>query len=476
MSLRTRLGLAVIGCAVALGALGDALFQGQSLGANVALWAFAFTIALAALIRFGRLPWHQGRRWMVAPLLLFSLLFLWHDSRLLVAANLLAIAGAVAIGAVRRPHRAGVSEYSGSLVGAGRSTVTGPLHLLLKDVSWQEVGKTARGGPLLSVARGVAVGLPLLAVFGGLFAAADTVFKGYLTGALPGAGTPLRIALIVVWSWIAAGLLRNLVAEQASKPHAVERVPRLGEAEVLIVLGLLDLLFLAFVLVQARYLFGGHALVENRAHLTYATYARHGFFELVAACALALPVLLAADWLIGEARRRLFRIFGGILVGLLFVVIASALQRMRIYEQAYGLTQLRLYATGVILWLAVVLAWFAVTVLRGRRTIFALGAVVAAFAATLSLNILNPDALIARVNLDRPEADAQYLASLGDDAVPTLLRRLPGLDPPLRGQLARALLARSAQRVGVREWSLARRDAHRILAEHRTELVVFAGR
>jgi hypothetical protein len=65
----TRLGLAVIGGAVALGIAGDLLFQGQSLGINVPLWAGAFTAILAALIRFGRVPWHQGRRWMVAPLL-----------------------------------------------------------------------------------------------------------------------------------------------------------------------------------------------------------------------------------------------------------------------------------------------------------------------------------------------------------------------------------------------------------------------
>src|SRR4051812_1855132 len=82
MSLQTRLGLAVIGCAVALGALGDALFQGQSLGANVPLWAAVFILVLAGLMTFGRVPWHRGRRWMLGPLLLFSLLFVWHDSPL----------------------------------------------------------------------------------------------------------------------------------------------------------------------------------------------------------------------------------------------------------------------------------------------------------------------------------------------------------------------------------------------------------
>jgi hypothetical protein len=241
---------------------------------------------------------------------------------------------------------------------------------------------------------------------------------------------------------------------------------------VLIALGLLDVLFLAFVLVQFRYLFGGRGLVEQRAHLTYAAYARHGFFELVIACALAVPVLLLADWVL--VRGRLFRGLAGTLVALLFVVIASALQRMRLYEQAYGLTELRLYATALILAIAVVLVWFALTVLRGRRHLFAVGAVAVAFAATLGLNVLDPDALIARTNRSRPTADVHYLASLGDDAVPTLLARLRSLRPAARREIAQALLARSTAPVDWRSWSLSRSRARSLLAAHAAELRGFA--
>lgn len=486
MSLRTRLGLAVIGCAFALGALGDVLFQGQSLGANVPLWVAAFIVVLAGLMHFGGVPWHQGRRWMLGPLLLFSLLFLWHSSPLLVAVNLVALAAALAVGSLRRPsgspRTAGVADYAGGLLAVGASTAAGVLPVVDADVNWQEVEESARGGRLLAVARGVAIGAPLLVLFGGLFAAADTVFKSYLTAAVPSfPGTPIRLGLILAWSWLAAGLLRDLVAAREdgrllSPAIVVGRVrrPRLGSTEIMIALGLLNLLFLAFVLVQFRYLFGGRELVEQRAHLTYAAYARHGFFELVIACTLALPVLLLADWLLGGSRRRLFRVFAGSLVALLFVVILSALQRMRLYEQAYGLTELRLYATVGILWLAAVLVWFAATVLRGRRHAFAIGAVAAGFIATLALNVLNPDALIARTNLGRPQADVHYLASLGDDAVPVLLRRLPELDPPVRRELALALLRRSTAAVDARSWTIARHRARTLLAEHRAELLAYA--
>ena len=112
----------------------------------------------------------------------------------------------------------------------------------------------------------------------------------------------------------------------------------------------------------------------------------------------------------------------GCLVALVGVVMASALQRLWLYQQQFGLTELRIYATGVVLWLAVVFVWLGVTVLRGRRHLFAIGAIVAGFAATLCINVVNPDALIARTNLDRPQVDVTYLGTLSDDALPALAR------------------------------------------------------
>ena len=74
-------------------------------------------------------------------------------------------------------------------------------------------------------------------------------------------------------------------APAASKRPSVQRpngrVAVLGPVELGIVLGLLNVLFLAFVIVQFRYLFGGAELVRVSTNLTYAEYARRGFIELV---------------------------------------------------------------------------------------------------------------------------------------------------------------------------------------------------
>src|SRR5438067_3068316 len=324
MSGASRVAIGVGSAALLLGLGGDLLFRGQPLGLNVFLWAAAFVLALAFLLRLAKAPLHQGRRWMVAPLLLFSSAFVWHESPLLTAVNLLAIAGAVALGALRRSRpralAASVADYAAGLAAAGASAFAGAIHLIHEDIDWDEVGRGARAERTLSVGRGLAVGAPLVLLFGGLFMAADAVFKSLVTGAIPSFQHPVQHAVFVLaFAWLAAGLLRDLLASREERrlvsPEAVVAKPlpfSLGATEAAVVLAILDLLFLSFVLVQLRYLFGGRGLVEARAHLTYAQYARHGFFELVAVSVLVLPLLLGLD-----ALRRRGRLAGDRLVTIL---------------------------------------------------------------------------------------------------------------------------------------------------------------
>lgn len=480
MGIRDRLALALCAAAVALGVLGDVFFDQQPLGLNAGVWAIAFVVALVTLLRIGHIPLHQGRRLMAAPLLLFAALLAWRDSPLLQAVNLFAIAGAFAVGALRRTDRkivhAEIDDYVAGAVTAGAASVLGAVELMQRDVPWQVLSRGLRGPRASAVARGVALGFPLLVLFGALFAAADAVFENLLSSAVPSVPNRwlIHFALVTGIAWMSAGLLRDLLATREEERLVSPRVaaPRLGSVELAVALSAVNLLFLVFVLVQLRFLFGGRDIVEARVGLTYAEYARHGFFELVIVALLVLPLLLGVDALLkGTPRQtRIVRALSALLVLLVGVVMASALQRLWIYQQQFGLTELRIYATGVVIWLAVVFVWLGVTVLRGRRHLFAVGAIVAGFAATVCINIVNPDALIARTNLSRPKIDATYLGTLSDDAVPTLVARLPSLDPSLQRLLARALLRRSPAPESWLSWNVSRRHATSVLVAHRAEL------
>jgi hypothetical protein len=472
---------ALLGGPAAVGIAADVLLRARPAGANVFAVALVFVGALTLVLRVTDAPFHQGRRWMALPLVVFAALFMVRDSRLLTAANLLALAGAVSLGALRRssrPATATIGDYAAGLVSAGAAAFAGTVVLLEHEVPWRKV-RTAR---VLVVARGAAIAAPFILVFGALFLAADAVFRHIAASAVPTTLPELLPHLLVVTgvTWLAAGLLRDLAAarddDRLISPDELtlgERTWRVGGTELAIALACIDLLFLAFVIVQARYLFGGRAIVLSHHHLTYAQYARHGFFELLAVSALVVPVVLAANALV---RSRVVRALSVVLILLELAVAGSALQRMHVYVDRYGLTELRIYVTGVTLWIAVVLVWAIPTVVVGNGRRFAVGALVAGLAATLALNVANPDALIVRTNIARGHVDPHYLAQLGDDAVPSLVARLPAVtDPTARRNLARALLDKRIS-TEVVSWNASRSAAAGAIARHRVELRALAGR
>jgi hypothetical protein len=109
-------------------------------------------------------------------------------------------------------------------------------------------------------------------------------------------------------------------------------------------------------------------------------------------------------------------------------------------EEAYGFTRLRTYPHVFMVWLGILLLVIVILEASGRQRAFALATMLAIVGFTATLTLVNVDALIARINLERAAAgqplDAQYLASLSSDAVPTLVAQhrsepLTGLDVAL---------------------------------------------
>ena len=210
----------------------------------------------------------------------------------------------------------------------------------------------------------------------------------------------------------------------------------LGTIEIVIILGLIDVLFLTFVVIQVPYLFGGMEFIQNTPDFKLADYARRGFGELVAVAALVLPMLLVSHWLLRRETKRLegiFRVLAGIQIALVFVIMASAVQRLVLLtgEAGYGMSTVRFYPMVCMLWLAVVFGWFALTVFRGARNNFAWGALWSAIAILGATNLMNPDAFIARTNIELMqhgrEFDASYNADLSADAIPAVLSALPSM-------------------------------------------------
>jgi hypothetical protein len=453
------------------GVLADMLLRATPWGLNLLIWVLAPVASTLVLARRDRSTRESYLVRLGAGAAAFAAGFVWRDSSVLVGLDIIALFGLFSLGSLRTALRsvrsASLWEYTISSFSSGFASAFGMFPLLINDIKWKPNASVFRSRPVVAIGRGVLLALPLILVFGWLFAGADPVF-GNLVGKAFNINMDfpdllVHLLIITACCWCAGGYMRRVLANVGVPPDeaAGRSRPTLGVVDISVALGLVNILFLAFVLVQFRYFFGGGERVQTVAGLTYSEYARQGFFELVAVAALALPVLLAADWLAKKQSRQdeiLFRSMAAILIGLLFVIMISAMERMFLYLREYGQTELRTYTTAFMAWLALLFLWFAATVLRGRRDRFAFGAVLSGFAIIGILHLANPDAMIVRTNAGRAACgrsfDVAYNTSLSADSVPELVRDIGLLRSEDQARVARSLLDNwSAPKGDWRTWN-----------------------
>ena len=477
MNSTAKLEISIFCAAIGLGGLGDALLR-SAWGWNFALWGCALTAIIAILGRYRRGTLENGGQWLLVTMAFCCLSFLWRDSFALVAISFLGLATCWSLLILRAQGgelwASTMAKYLQSAVIAGLNSVFGIFPLLFGAREWQ---KALNGGSrrIGAVARGVLFSLPPLLLFGMLFAGADGVFKALL-GRLFDFDLS-HILLIGFIAFLIGGYLRGLLfgEEQKMADRARLSPARLKAIEIGTILGLLDLLFLAFVVIQIRYFFGGSALVRATTGLTYSQYARSGFWQLLTVAIILLPFLLLMHWFVADddaTAQRTFRWLAGTQIALLFVILASAFQRMHLYVMEYGLSEERFYPTAFMGWLAVVFVWFSLTVLQGRRQHFAFGAMVAGFLLIAALHIMNPDALIARTNLQRGNShqrfDSTYLWGLSADAAPTIVAGWPALSHADQCTLKLSLTRWNTPeaRRDWRSWTISRGLARKAVSSH----------
>jgi hypothetical protein len=479
-----RPGLRLLAFGLLIGALADLTLRALPWGLNAAVVAGALVAVIV---------WQQARlrEGPGSGALVYALAagaaavgLVWRDATVLKLLDLLCLAVLLGLLASARRGQDAPASLSGYLLricGTAAHGAFGTPLLLVRDVDWSGLRLGTLGGVLVALGRGLLIALPILLVFTALLASADPLFSRFV-GQIFDVDLVLllgHLAGTAIAGFFAAGLLRAAVLR--ARPAAV--LPDrptwlvLGRIEVSLLLALVDLLFAAFVWIQLRYLFGGAEWIQQVPGLTYSAYARRGFFELCAVAVLVLPMLLAAHWLLRAetpAQARTFAVFAGAQVLLVLVMLVSAFERMRLYREEYGLTELRFYTTAFMLWLGVLLVAFMATVLRGRRDSFARATLATAGLALLLLHVANPDTWIVRSNasLERP-FDVRYALALSADAVPALLETLPTLPPPQRADLAVGLTGRwQTFDPDWRTWSFGRVRAHWLVQREGAALAV----
>lgn len=315
------------------------------------------------------------------------------------------------------------------------------------------------------------VGWSLLGVvvFGLLFASADAVFAEWMGVVVPDLqfdSFVLRAFLTVAVGGVVLAATYLALNPPSVEPGAGPARPVAHRYEWLAPVLLVDGVFSVFLAAQATVIFGGHDYLERTTGLTYAEYVHQGFGQLTVATALTLLVVWAAArkapratttdlaWLRGAL---------GLLCVLTLVVVASALYRMHVYQEAYGFTRLRLLVDVFEGWLGLLVLGVMAAGLTLRAAWLPRASLLSGAGLLLLLAAVNPDAWIAQHNLDRYDetgkVDWSYLQGLSADAVPVLVT-LPDV------VVECALVGHEPGNDDWLEWNLGRHRAERLVRPH----------
>jgi hypothetical protein len=374
---------------------------------------------------------------VLATAVAFAVFLSMRVSPWLVPLDVFAVVGLLVLGATMARGGSLLDLTATSLLDRGGRAVLaiGRAPVLLVDRLTVAVPvPVASSGQLIGgIVRGLGLALPVVLVVGLLLASADAVFASFFSVPVEPGSWFVHGSLIGLGAWMACGVL-VLAVDRRPEPTSLIGA-RLGSTEVTVVLGGLVLVYGLFVVAQIVASSAGEAYLLETTGLTRAAYARSGFFQLLWAAGITLVVLLGLNALVGREHRGRLRlvVLNALAVGLTVAVVVVAIRRLGLYDEAFGLTMLRLYSTVFAWWLgAVFLLVGGYLVVRPSRHWLTVAVGASALAALFVVNVSNPERIVVEHNVERAvageEIDIDYLAGLSDDALPALaaaLRRLP---------------------------------------------------
>jgi hypothetical protein len=435
----------ILGISLILGIIGNMVFYTTPLGVNVPFFVLLFLAAAFWLLLFFRRSVVFKNALFAISAGLFAVLLCIRLTPELVLFNTALMLGSLFL--VMR--FASTSTFLGghwrvplidAVLFGMAGWAEGPIMILLESSDWfKHVEFDKRHvSNVKSVLRGLLLTIPIVFLFAMLLASADTIFGDLLGDALSWMtpdNLPSLIAQIVIIGLITWGammafkLLLFGPIEAIKESVAVERkkpgIFRLTMIETTMVLSSVNFLFLAFVIIQARYLFGGEANITAQGY-TYAEYARRGFYELLAVSFMTMLLIVTFDALTYRKRENetFFRSMVTGLIVLTLVILVAAFRRLDLYENAYGFTRIRVMSGVFMFWLALLLGLLLVAILRGKQNLFWIGCLMTGIGFVVTLNIMNMDGFIASRNIARFEEtdklDVRYLLTLSDDAIPAV--------------------------------------------------------
>ena len=315
----------------------------------------------------------------------------------------------------------------GQTIGTALICVSRPISDMIFYFDTQKKIKTGKKSYFLPILIGIVIMIPTLLFVTILLASADAVFADIFSRILKAVnletifGTFFMTLVVFFASYaFCAAFSMKEVKEETADHRFLEPII------AIIVTAALSVIYLLFSVIQILYLFIGNMQLPEG--YTYSSYAREGFFQLLAVCILNLIIVLICLYLFRE--NIALKIILTIISGCTFIMIASSALRMIMYINRYNLTFLRIFVLWSLAVIFLLMAGVTISIYMNKFPLFIYSMVIVTV-FYIGLSFSHPDYWIARYNLDPEHIEylndydvndsKKYLRKLSADAAPILL-------------------------------------------------------
>ncbi len=266
---------------------------------------------------------------------------------------------------------------------------------------------------------GIGITVPILVIVLKLLAEADEVFESVMNAVFGSFLFSPHIIFFSLFAWIIFMFVYALAVKLPRHDINYSDSRRLNYEPVIgiTITGILTLFYLVFSVIQVLFLFMNNMTLPD--NMSYAEYARSGFFQLLFVAVVNLIIVLFCMKLF--KRSRILNIVLTVMCICTYIMIVSSAVRMVMYIKEYDLTYARVMVLLMLLMTALLMTGVLIKIFCESLPLFNYSFIVI-MSMLLLFAFSKPASLIARYNLNHERAgkdiDISYILQLGSDAVP----------------------------------------------------------
>lgn len=440
---------------LAFGYLYIRLITHGPLGVGATVLMLLFCVTAIAYMKISRASIAGGSWFWLLIIVLFSLNFTITGNRMLKNATLVFVVAATAFWFYAACHGRGVASIRRTCLYDGAQAIFVQPFAGFGDCpsAIAHGGRSPRQRYVRLILLGLLIALPLTLAIGAILVAADDAFAHLIDSVFHNfyyrvLRFMIEIVLGVPIAFYLFGMLytgvhrRNAQDDSAAESGRMLTNLRVAPPVLLYTVALpIALLYIAFFVSQSAYYFSAFSELLPEG-FTYAAYARRGFFELCVLAVVNLLLITAANLFCrrGEKKPLGLRLLSVVFSLFTLLLIATAMRKMMLYIEQYGLTLKRVTTSWFMLLLAVLFLFIIVNQFVTRLP-FARCAVATGLLFFALLSFSNVDGLIAKYNVEQymsgrlEEVDISLFYDLSESAVPYVLPLRHHEDPQIADEV-----------------------------------------